>query len=182
MGSDWSPLWLGLRAAALSTAIAIALGPWLAYVSRRHAAAPLAWLPLSISPALLFAYCLLAAPFHWTTGALVASAFTLTYLMRASAAAYDSLNPEYLNAARGIGATEWRVFLRIAGPLALRPILSAAAFVFAVVTTDCGVLLILARAVRSSGSLAAAPFIAIGATSLAVHYLGTRLDRGPIAQ
>ncbi|MGO9258848.1 MAG: ABC transporter permease subunit [Bryobacteraceae bacterium] len=176
MTADWSPLWLAFRAAGLSTAVALTFGPWLAYVSRRQRAAPLAWLPLSLAPSLLFAYCLLETAFRWPIAALVASAFSLPYLMRAAAAAYGSLNPDYANAARGLGASEWRVFSRIAAPLALRPILSAAAFVFATVATDCGVILILVRAFRTPGPLPAAPLAAIGAIGLAVHYLGSRLE------
>jgi len=185
MSPDWSPLWLGLRAAALSTALALAFGPWLAYLSRRHPAASLAWLPLPLAPSLLFAYCLLAAPFRWPVAALVATVFTLPYLMRSAAAAYQALNPEYSNAARSLGASEWRVFSRIAAPLALRPILAAAAFAFALVSTDCGAILTLARLVRTPAPLPAAPLAAIGAAGLAVHYLALRLEprlhQGPSA-
>ncbi len=185
MSPDWSPLWLSLRAAALSTAIALAFGPWLAYLSRRHAAARLAWLPLPLAPSLLLAYCLLASPFRWPIAALVATVFTLPYLMRSAAAAYHALPPEYGNAARGLGASEWRIFSRIAAPLTLRPILAAAAFAFALVATDCGAILTLARLVRTPGPLPAAPLAAIAAAGLAVHYLGLclepRLDRRPAA-
>jgi molybdate transport system permease protein len=176
MTADWSPLWLGLRAAGLSTAIGLTFGPWLAYVSRRQPAAALAWLPLSLSSSLLVAYCLLATAFRWPVAALVASAFSLPYLMRAASAAYGSMNPDYANAARGLGASEWRVFSRVAAPLAMRPILSAAAFAFACVATECGVILILVRAFRTAGPLPAAPLAAIGAIGLAVHYLGSRLE------
>jgi len=181
MAPDWSPLWLGLRAAAFSSAMALVLGPWLAYWLQRYAAAaPLAWLPLSVTPVLLFAYCLRAAQFRWAAAGLIASTFSLPYVMRASAAAYGALKPEYVNAARGLGATEWRVFARIAGPLALRPILAAAAFVFAVVAAEAGAVLILVRAARADATPAAAPLAAIAAVSLAIHYLGTRLERGSL--
>lgn len=181
MDSDWSPLWLGLRAAGLSTAIALALGPWLAYwLLRRPAMAGLAGLPLSVATPLMAAYGLLASAFLWPVGGLVALAFSLPYLMRSSAAAFGRLNPDYLNAARGLGASEWRVFQRVAGPLARGPILSAAAFAFACVATDYTVLVMLGRALRMAGSgrpaVLAAPLIAAGAIALAVHYLGSRLD------
>jgi len=178
MAADWSPVWLALRAAALATVLALALGPWLAFLSRRHPAAPLVRLPLGVSSSLLIAYCLLAADFRWVLAALVASAFSLPYLMRASAAAYDSFRPEYLNAARGLGASEWRVFWRIARPLALRPVLSAASFVLASAAAECGVALILARSLRTSTPPPAAPLAGIVAIALAMHYLGIRLDRG----
>jgi molybdate transport system permease protein len=180
MSPDWSPLWLGLRASALSTAIALALGPWLAWLLRPRAGAWLASLPLSVAPALLFAYCLMASPFLWPVAGLVAAAFSLPYLVRAAAAAYEALKPEYFHAASGLGASEWRVFSRIAAPLALGPILAAGAFVLASVAADCGVVLTLARAVRTGAPLPPAPLAAIGAISLAIHYLGLRPMRGSV--
>jgi ABC-type Fe3+ transport system permease subunit len=186
MTADWSPLWLGFRAAALSAAIALALGPCLAYYLRERASASLAWLPLSVSPALLIAYCLLAGDFRWTIAALVASLFSVPYLVRVSAVAFDSLPPQYFNAARGLGASEWLVFRRIAWPLTFRKIVAAAAFVLASVATDASVLLILVQALRTRGlragpQLQAAPLIAVGAFSLAIHYLAIRWDRGPVS-
>ena len=181
MADDWFPLWLGFRAAALSTAMALAFGPWLAYLARRRRTASLAWLPLSVSPVLLIAYCLAATDFQWPTAALVASLFGLPYVMRESRAAFEALPAEYLNAARGLGASEWRVFRSIAAPLAWRPILAAGAFVFATVGADCGVVLILARALRASERLPFWPLATLGAISLAVHYAGMRWDRGPEA-
>lgn len=178
MSFDWSPLWLGLQAAALSTAIALGLGPWLAYLLRRQAAGWLAWLPLSVAHPLLFAYCLVASPFQWTIAALVAATFSLPYLMRAAAAAYDALKPEYFHAASGLGASEWLVFSRIAGPLALGPILAAGALVFASVAADCAVVLMLGRGVRTGGALPAGPLAVTVAISLAIHFLGMRLMRG----
>ena len=78
--------------------------------------------------------------------------------------------------------TKARLCKRIAGPLALRPILAAAAFVFAAVATECGAMLILARVVRAPGPLPAAPLTAIAAAGLAIHYLGTWLERGRVGR
>lgn len=178
MDSAWSPLWLGLRAAALSTAIALALGPWLAYLlMRRPALASLTGLPLSIATPLVAAYAILTTAFQWPVAALVALAFSLPCLMRSSSAALAGLNPDCLNAARGMGASEWRVFFRVAAPLARGPILAAAAFACACLTADYAAILILARALRGAGTVAAAPLAAAGALALAVHYLGSLLDR-----
>ena len=183
MDAAWSPLWLGLRAACLSTAIALALGPWLAFLLLgRPALGRTAWLPLTASTPLIAAYALLARPFAWPMAALAALPFSLPYLMRASAAAFTQLNPDYLNAARGLGASEWRVFARVAAPLARGPILGAAGFAFAGVATDYAALLILARALRAPAPPGIAPLSAVLIVGIAVHFLASRLaHRGTAA-
>jgi molybdate transport system permease protein len=52
-------------------------------------------------------------------------------LIRVSRTAFASLDPNLGKAARSLGASGWRVFLRIELPLALRPILTAIALAFA---------------------------------------------------
>lgn len=177
MDSNWSPLWLGLRAAGLTTAMALALGPWLAFVLLRRPAAALAWLPLSIATPLMAAYALLSDSFRWPLAALIALVFGLPYMMRSSASAFGALNRDYSNAARGMGASEWRTFRQVAAPLALGPILSAASFVFACVAVDYAVMVFLAQALRTGRhEIAAVPLATAGALALAIHYLGSRLE------
>ena len=57
-------------------------------------------------------------------------------LVRASRAAFASLDPSLGKAARSLGASGWRVFLRIELPLALRPVLAAIALAFARVLAE----------------------------------------------
>jgi len=57
----------------------------------------------------------------------------LPLLIRASRNAFAALDPSMGKAARSLGASGWRVFLRIDLPLALRPILAAIALAFALV-------------------------------------------------
>jgi molybdate transport system permease protein len=57
-------------------------------------------------------------------------------LIRASRTAFASLDQNLAKAARSLGASGWRVFLRIELPLALRPILAAIALAFARVLAE----------------------------------------------
>jgi molybdate transport system permease protein len=177
MVADWSPLWLSLRAAALSTAMGLALGPWLAFLLLRSpAAARLARLPLSIATPCLAGYALLASPFEWPLAAMVALVFSLPNVLTASASAFARINPDYCNAARGLGAGEWRVFWEIAAPLARGPILCATAFTFAVVAADYAAFLVLVRALKTQSVVSGAPLFGALAIGVAVHYLGSRLE------
>jgi molybdate transport system permease protein len=136
----WS-FWLVLRLAGLATGIAVAIGLWLAFVwTSRRPSGGASW------PA----YCkaLLSAPilFYWLgaggagghglwpltqTGLVVAAVISAESLfLGAARSAFAGLDPGYGNAARGLGASEWRVFSRIHLPLAFRPILAGAASVF----------------------------------------------------
>jgi molybdate transport system permease protein len=60
-------------------------------------------------------------------------------LMRASRTAFASLDPNLGKAARSLGASGWRVFLRIELPLVLWPVLAAVALAFARVLAELAV-------------------------------------------
>ena len=135
------PLWLALRVAGLSTAISVVLGLWLGWtLANRQFAGKLALGALATAalalPAPVLCYYLLAVFARlWplTEINLVAAGVlsAMPLLIRASRAAFASLDPNFTKAARSLGASGWRVFLRIELPLALGPILAAIALAFA---------------------------------------------------
>jgi molybdate transport system permease protein len=61
---------------------------------------------------------------------------TVPYLTRSAHAAFRNLDPAYQDAARSLGASDWRIFWRVAIPLAYRPILSATGLAFARAATE----------------------------------------------
>jgi len=132
---DWSPLWLSLRVAGVCTAISLvlALGP--AYVLAGRAV-PWLMLPLALPPTIVAAYFLTRPAFTWQIAVAAAAISAFPYLTRSAHAAFRALDPVYENAARSLGASEWRVFWRVALPLAYRPILAAAALAFARAATE----------------------------------------------
>jgi molybdate transport system permease protein len=168
MQIDWFPLWLSLRVAALSTAISLAAGLWLAWLLAnrefrgKEALDAAVTLPLVLPPTVLGFYLLvvlgresaLGKLYEWITGgplvftwqaAVIAALFHSTPLLIKSArAALESVDRTYERAARNLGASEWAVFRRVSLPLARRSILAAAALAFARSLGDFGVTIMIA--------------------------------------
>jgi molybdate transport system permease protein len=165
---DWFPLWLSLRVAAFSTAIAVALGLWLAYLlaNRSFRGKELldaaVTLPLVLPPT-VFGYYLLvllgrASPlgkvyewmfggplvFTWQAAVLAAVLHSAPLLIKSARAAFESVDHSYERAARTLGASEWRLFWRVTLPLARRTIAAAAALAFARSLGDFGVTIMIA--------------------------------------
>src|SRR5580704_6292083 len=165
---DWFPLWLSLRVATISTALALAVGLWLAWILAnrtfrgREALDAAVTLPLVLPPTVLGYYLLvllgrnsaLGRIYEWLFGgplvftwqaAVVAALFHSTPLLVKSArAAFESVDRSYERAARSLGSSEARLFLRVTLPLARRSILAAAALGFARSLGDFGVTLMIA--------------------------------------
>ena len=168
MPIDWFPLWLSLRVAVISTAIALAIGLWLAWTLAnrsfrgKEVLDAAITLPLVLPPTVLGYYLLVllgrASPighlYEWLFGgplvftwqaAVVASLFHSTPLLVKSArAAFENVDRSYERAARNLGATELRLFWRVTLPLVRRSILAAAALAFARSLGDFGVTLMIA--------------------------------------
>jgi molybdate transport system permease protein len=168
MGIDWFPLWLSLRVAAISTAVALVVGLWLAWLlaNRQFRGKEILdaaiTLPLVLPPTVLGYYLLVllgrASPvgklYEWVFGgplvfswqaAVVAALFHSTPLLVKSArAAFESVDRSFERAARNLGASELRLFWRVTLPLARRSILAAAALAFARSLGDFGVTLMIA--------------------------------------
>jgi molybdate transport system permease protein len=168
MAIDWFPLWLSLRVAAISTALALAVGLWLAWTLAnrsfrgKEVLDAAVTLPLVLPPTVLGYYLLVVlgrnSPigelYEWMFGgplvftwqaAVVASLFHSTPLLVKSArAAFESVDRSYERAARNLGASELRLFWRVTLPLARRSILAAAALSFARSLGDFGVTLMIA--------------------------------------
>ncbi len=168
MGIDWFPLWLSLRVATISTAVALVVGLWLAWLlaNRQFRGKEILdaaiTLPLVLPPTVLGYYLLVllgrASPvgklYEWIFGgplvfswqaAVVAALFHSTPLLVKSArAAFESVDRSFERAARNLGASEPRLFWRVTLPLARRSILAAGALAFARSLGDFGVTLMIA--------------------------------------
>src|SRR6202050_4617841 len=168
MPIDWFPLWLSLRVAVISTAIALAAGLWLAWTLAnrsfrgKEVLGAAVTLPLVLPPTVLGYYLLgllgrarsirplyellFGGPLVFTwQAAVVASLFHSTPLLVKSArAALESVDRSYERAARNLGASELRLFWRVTLPLVRRSILAAAALGFARSLGDFGVTLMIA--------------------------------------
>jgi molybdate transport system permease protein len=168
MTIDWFPLWLSLRVAFVSTAIALAAGLWIAYVLAnrefrgKEALDAAVTLPLVLPPTVLGYYLLVvvgrASPlgklweaafgsplvFTWKAAVVAALLHSLPLLVKSARAALESVDRSYERAARNLGASEWRLFWRVTLPLARRSIFAAVALAFARSLGDFGVTLMVA--------------------------------------
>lgn len=168
MQIDWFPLWLSLRVAALSTALALAAGLWVAYLLAnrtfrgKEALDAAVTLPLVLPPTVLGYYLLVVlgrlspigklyeavfgSPLVFTWQAAVVAAFfhSAPLLIKAARAALESVDRDYERAARTLGASEWRVFWQVTLPLARRTILAGVVLAFARALGDFGVTIMIA--------------------------------------
>ena len=165
---DWFPLWLSLRVAIVSTALALAGGLWLAYILANRAfrgkdvVDAAVTLPLVLPPTVLGYYLLVligrasvlgrvwesvtGSPlvFTWKAAVVAALLHALPLLVKSTRAALESVDRNFERAARNLGASEWKLFWRVTFPLARRSILAATALAFARSLGDFGVTLMVA--------------------------------------
>jgi molybdate transport system permease protein len=168
MNIDWFPLWLSLRVAFLSTALAVAGGLWIAYLLAnrefrgKDVLDAAVTLPLVLPPTVLGYYLLVllgrSSPlgklweevfgsplvFTWKAAVLAALLHALPLLVKSARAALESVDRGYERAARNMGASEMKLFFRVSLPLAGRSILAATALAFARSLGDFGVTLMVA--------------------------------------
>lgn len=168
MPIDWFPLWLSLRVAVLATAAAAVIGIPAAYwlANREFRGKDLldaaVTLPLVLPPTVVGFYLLVVlgreswlgrayegifgSPlvFTWQAAVVAAVLHSAPLLVKSTRAALESVDHAYERAARTLGAPEWKVFWRVTLPLALRPVLAAAALAFARSLGDFGVTIMVA--------------------------------------
>ncbi|MGH9785379.1 MAG: molybdate ABC transporter permease subunit, partial [Terriglobia bacterium] len=113
-------------------------------------------------------------------------------LVKSARAALESVDRNMENAARTLGASEWRIFFRVTLPLARRSILAATVFAFARSLGDFGVTIMIAGnipgqtqtmavaiydAVQSGNTLAANVMVLlISVVAIAILYWTNRLE------
>lgn len=152
--SIWLPLELSLRIAGLATSIsflAAMLAAW--SLARRHGPLPafldaLCTLPLVLPPTVLGYYLILLVGrrgilgqylsdmginllFSWQGAVLAATVVVFPLLYKSTRAALEQVDPHLENAARTLGAPEWRVFFTVSLPLARKGILAGLMLAFA---------------------------------------------------
>jgi len=191
MTADWSPLWLSLRVAGCGAGVSLALGAWLARLLAgrafrgKHILETALRFPLVLPPLILgtyFAFVWAGRPqdFTWLIGAAAGAISALPALARAARAALESLDPNYENAARSLGAPPWRVFWRVAAPLAWRPAIAAAALALVRLAAEYALTIVAAAPPESRRALLAGPLApAIAVTAIAALYASHRLERRP---
>jgi molybdate transport system permease protein len=165
---DWSPLWLSLRVASIATVLSLSVGLAAGWALTRwqfrgkNLAEALVTAPIVLPPTVLGYYLLVllgrSSPlgelyealfgqplvFTWQAAVAAACLHAIPLLIRAARAAFEGVNRNLENAARSLGASEWRVFRRVTLPLSKGPVVAAAVFAFARSLGDFGVTIMIA--------------------------------------
>jgi len=165
--NDWSPLWISLATSVTATVLTLAAGLAAAAWRERRAGPAMALvdgiflLPLVLPPSVVGFLLLLlfgrrgplgrlllhfgmTVVFSWPATVIAAAvvAFPLMYLT--ARAALEQVDPAFLEAARTLGASEWRVFREVALPLAWPGVLAGTILSFARSLGEFGATLMLA--------------------------------------
>jgi molybdate transport system permease protein len=165
---DLSPLWLTLKVAGVATLVTFVIGVSLAFlVARskfwgREGLDALCTLPLVLPPTVLGYYLIvligrqgwlghwlqetwgISLIFTWQGAVLAAAVVSLPLIYKSARAAFEEVVPELENAARTLGLSEARVFLRVSLPLAWRGILAGVMLAFARAMGEFGATLMVA--------------------------------------
>jgi molybdate transport system permease protein len=190
MPLDWSPLWVGLRYAGLASLFSILVAVPLAWLlaSRRFPGCELldaaANLPLVVPPAVLIYYLLAASGrwslrFSWHAAVALSALYSLPLFFRMTRTGLAAVDHSFENAARNLGAGEWRIFWHVTLPLAWRALAAAILAGFARAFVDFGATAFLAS---NQGERASWiwPIVPIAALALAAFYFGNRVRRGQV--
>ena len=157
-----------LRVAACATVPAVLAGVGLGYVlvvrrfRGREVLDDAVTLPLLLPPSVLAYYLLVLLArdsalgrlyeriagvpllFTWQAAVLAALLYSVPLMTRSAQSAFAGIEPACLKSARTLGAREWRVFARLALPLAARPLAAASILVFARCLGEFGITLMIA--------------------------------------
>ena len=166
MGEAWTALALTLKVAGWATAINLVLGVGYA-LSRwrfpgRDVLDALFTLPMVMPPTVLGYYLLVVIGsqgvvgawllqnlgirliFTWQAAVIAATIVAFPLVFKAARAAFENVDPQWEDAARTLGLSEWSIFLRVSLPLAWRGILAGLLLAFARALGEFGATLMVA--------------------------------------
>ncbi|MFM7697057.1 MAG: molybdate ABC transporter permease subunit [Limnohabitans sp.] len=171
MEEAWIALRLTLKVAGFATLINFILGVGVAYVfARKHfwgkeLLDAVLTLPMVMPPTVLGYYLLVILGrqgvigqylnnhfgiqliFSWQGAVIAAAIVSFPLVFKAARAAFESLEPQYEQAARVLGISEWAVFFRVTLPLAWRGILAGVLLSFARSSGEFGATLMVAGSI-----------------------------------
>jgi molybdate transport system permease protein len=164
---DWSPLWISLATSATATVFTFVIGLAAAAWRERRTGIRAALvdgiflLPLILPPTVVGFFLLLlfgrngplgklllafgaTIVFSWPATVIAATVVSFPLMYLTARAALEQVDPDLMQAARTLGASEWRVFRGIALPLAWPGILAGTILSFARALGEFGATLMLA--------------------------------------
>ena len=164
---DLSPLWVTLKTAGSATLLVLLFGPVAAWLAGRLDRRLRRWvdslllLPMVLPPTVIGYLLLLLLGrngpigevlsrvgiqivFSWPATVIAAFVVAFPLMYRTAAGAFAQLPPDIVDAARTLGVTEWRVFLRVGIPNAWPGLLSGLVLSFARAMGEFGATMMLA--------------------------------------
>ena len=164
---DWSPVRISLETSVAATLIVMVVGLAAAAWRERHSGPAMALvdglllLPLVLPPTVVGFFLLLlfgrngplgklllrfgqTVVFSWPATVIAAAVVSFPLMYLTARAALEQVDPHYLQAARTLGASEWRVLREVALPLAWPGILAGTILSFARALGEFGATLMLA--------------------------------------
>lgn len=167
MSLDLTPIWISLKTAATATVITFFLGLWVArgmagYRGRTKGLIDgLLLLPLVLSPSVVGFILLVlfgrngplgwllsrvgaSVVFSWPATVIAATVVAFPLMYKTAAGAFEQVDANVIQAARTLGASEWRVLWRVTLPLAWPGIMAGVSLAFARALGEFGATLMLA--------------------------------------
>jgi molybdate transport system permease protein len=164
---DWSPLWISLGTSVSATLLTLVLGVAAAAWRERRGGGGVAivdgifLLPLVLPPTVVGFFLLLlfgrhgplgkvllrmgtTLVFSWPATVIAAAVISFPLMYLTSLAAIEQVDSHYLQAARTLGASEWKVFSEVTLPLAWPGVLAGAILSFARALGEFGATLMIA--------------------------------------
>ncbi|MGA8034575.1 MAG: molybdate ABC transporter permease subunit [Candidatus Acidiferrales bacterium] len=164
---DWSPLWISLATSVVATAITLVLGVGAAaWRERRRGLLAVIvdsvfLLPLVLPPSVvgflllvifgrrspvgeLLAKLDVAVIFSWPATVIAAATVSFPLMYLSARAALEQVDPTVAEAARTLGATEWRVFREVLLPMAWPGVLAGTILAFTRALGEFGATLMIA--------------------------------------
>lgn len=167
MSTDWSPLWISVKTSLLATAITFVLGIIISYIMATYKGK---WkglidgiftLPLVLPPTVVGFFLLLICGkngfigkffavmdkniiFSWSATVIAAVVVSFPMMYRSTRSAFEQIDDNMLSAARTLGLTEWKVFSKVAVPLAFPGIIGGLVLSFARALGEFGATLMIA--------------------------------------
>ena len=167
MMTDLAPLWISLKTATVATIITLFIGigaaRWMTYYQGKRKALidGLFTLPLVLPPTVVGFFLLiifgknslvgqflqhfdLSIIFTWTATVIAASTVAFPLMYTTAKGAFEQVDPDLIQAARTLGARDWRIFFKIIVPLSWPGIAAGTVLSFARALGEFGATLMLA--------------------------------------
>lgn len=167
MNISWSPLWISIKTAFLSTLITFVIGIVVSYLMANYKGRykglidGLLTLPLVLPPTVVGFFLLILIGkngyvgqillkfdttliFSWSATVIASTAVAFPMMYRTSRAAFEQIDSNMISAARTLGLSEWMIFYKIAIPLAWPGIIAGIVLSFARALGEFGATLMIA--------------------------------------